>query len=429
MNNYGIFIKSVVMGGAASRDGRIQSGDQLLAVDGVSLVGISQGQAADIMRNTGSLVTLTIAVQSAQFHGLRHLLSQPSPQTSRVPPPHHVSTPELDTCSTRGSNDNYQNQDWLSTHLPGLTRICEQPTTVPEPGSYYQNLPQFQSRSSPRSPRPMSLHFPSSSVQNFPPQPLQNASSVQSLPFQPMSNSSSIQNIPNTAAAPPPPNLQRREPLILSSNFARVNSGRFRPIHPAPTDVKSEVKDRPPRNQSVIRRGPIRKDGSVVLSPSKPSPALSSTSNSSDKENKGSDFFPNKTANSDDVFVMKDVENANIEVSKVNQVSTLPRVVKKVSFTSNIVHDVSKDDDDGYDASCNSIDDVENPDDFIDEAETIMNLDNLDLNHRTSVVGTQEVYNDPRNKRLQMHQLDLNVNKSDGSSLSFKDKLKLFTNK
>merc|ERR1712227_596812 len=173
-----------------------------------------------------------------------------------------------------------------------------------------------------------------------------------------------------------------------------------------------------------------KKDGSIVLSPSKPSPALSTTSNSSDKENTGNNLFPNKAANNDDVFVIKDVENAPIEVSKVNQVTTLPRVVKKVSFTSNIVHDVTKDDDDdGYDASCNSIDDVDNPDDFIDEAETIMNLDSLDLNHRTSVVGTQEVYNDPRNRRLQMHQLDLNVRKSDGSSLSFKEKLKLFTNK
>ena len=193
MSSLGIFIKSVVVGGAASIDGRIQSGDQLLAVDGVSLVGISQGQAADIMRNTGSLVTLTLAVQAAQFNGLGHLLSQPSPHMARVPPPHHVSTPELDTCSTRGSNDNYQNQDWLSTqHLPGLTRICEQSSTIPEVGSYYQNLPQSQSRS-PRSPRPMSLHFPSGSAQQFPTQPLQNASSVQSLPFQPLNHLNNCQ--------------------------------------------------------------------------------------------------------------------------------------------------------------------------------------------------------------------------------------------
>ena len=42
MDKLGIFIKSVVMGGSASKDGRLESGDQLLAVDGVSLIGISQ---------------------------------------------------------------------------------------------------------------------------------------------------------------------------------------------------------------------------------------------------------------------------------------------------------------------------------------------------------------------------------------------------
>lgn len=38
----GIYIKSVVPGGAADADGRLQAGDQLLKVDGHSLVGITQ---------------------------------------------------------------------------------------------------------------------------------------------------------------------------------------------------------------------------------------------------------------------------------------------------------------------------------------------------------------------------------------------------
>lgn len=38
----GIYIKSVVAGGAADVDGRLQAGDQLLKVDGQSLVGITQ---------------------------------------------------------------------------------------------------------------------------------------------------------------------------------------------------------------------------------------------------------------------------------------------------------------------------------------------------------------------------------------------------
>lgn len=38
----GIYIKSVVPGGAADIDGRLQAGDQLLRVDGQSLIGITQ---------------------------------------------------------------------------------------------------------------------------------------------------------------------------------------------------------------------------------------------------------------------------------------------------------------------------------------------------------------------------------------------------
>ena len=38
----GIYIKAVVEGGAAWQDGRLAAGDQLLAVDGHSLVGITQ---------------------------------------------------------------------------------------------------------------------------------------------------------------------------------------------------------------------------------------------------------------------------------------------------------------------------------------------------------------------------------------------------
>ena len=38
----GIYIKSVVKGGAADLDGRLRPGDQLLAVDTHCLIGVSQ---------------------------------------------------------------------------------------------------------------------------------------------------------------------------------------------------------------------------------------------------------------------------------------------------------------------------------------------------------------------------------------------------
>uniref|UniRef100_A0A3Q1ARP1 Afadin, adherens junction formation factor a n=1 Tax=Amphiprion ocellaris TaxID=80972 RepID=A0A3Q1ARP1_AMPOC len=94
----GIYIKSVVKGGAAdmvtahcvicafvfTQDGRLAAGDQLLSVDGRSLVGLSQERAAELMTRTGSVVTLEVAKQGAIYHGLATLLNQPSPMMPRA---------------------------------------------------------------------------------------------------------------------------------------------------------------------------------------------------------------------------------------------------------------------------------------------------------------------------------------------------------
>ncbi|XP_059614249.1 afadin isoform X5 [Phlebotomus argentipes] len=79
----GIYIKSVVPGGAADADGRLQAGDQLLRVDGQSLIGITQERAADYLVRTGPVVTLEVAKQGAIYHGLATLLQQPSPVIQR----------------------------------------------------------------------------------------------------------------------------------------------------------------------------------------------------------------------------------------------------------------------------------------------------------------------------------------------------------
>lgn len=48
----GIFVKSVLKGGAASRDGRLKMNDQLLMVNGVSLLGQSNAEAMSTLRKT-----------------------------------------------------------------------------------------------------------------------------------------------------------------------------------------------------------------------------------------------------------------------------------------------------------------------------------------------------------------------------------------
>ncbi|CAG7837490.1 unnamed protein product [Allacma fusca] len=80
----GIYIKSVVNGGSADMDGRLGPGDQLLSVDGQSLVGITQEKAAEYLVRTGPVVTLEVAKQAAIYQGLATMLSQPSPVMSRA---------------------------------------------------------------------------------------------------------------------------------------------------------------------------------------------------------------------------------------------------------------------------------------------------------------------------------------------------------
>ncbi|XP_061600532.1 tyrosine-protein phosphatase non-receptor type 13 [Cololabis saira] len=56
----GIYIKSLVPGGAAEQDGRIQTGDRLLEVDGSNLRGVTHKQAVECLKRTGEVVNLLL---------------------------------------------------------------------------------------------------------------------------------------------------------------------------------------------------------------------------------------------------------------------------------------------------------------------------------------------------------------------------------
>ena len=248
--------------------------------------------------------------------------------------------------------------------------------------------------------------------------------------------------------------LPYKNSSAVIGNFARINSGRFRPIHPAPSlDKISSLNN---KNSSVVRKGPIRKDGSIVLSPPKHSPALSQQSGSSDKENTGNPNIwirPEEEEWDNNVFIEKEPESVCSEVSRVSQLH--PRSEKKVSFTPlmTTVHDVTREEGEN-DMSRQSLDTIDDPDGFIDGAEDLLNLDQIDLHQKISVVGNQvndthdtpypytysrcltfnicdlqEVYNDPRSRIQKQNQSKKSTNGSDGSNLSFKDKLKMFTHK
>ncbi|XP_011941158.1 PREDICTED: afadin isoform X9 [Cercocebus atys] len=114
----GIYVKSVVKGGAADVDGRLAAGDQLLSVDGRSLVGLSQERAAELMTRTSSVVTLEVAKQGAIYHGLATLLNQPSPMMQRISDRRGSGRPRPKSEGFELYNNSAQNGSPESPQLP-----------------------------------------------------------------------------------------------------------------------------------------------------------------------------------------------------------------------------------------------------------------------------------------------------------------------
>lgn len=476
-DHQGIYIKNVVKDGAAALDGRLQAGDQLLEVDGNSLQDINQDIAARLMQQTGPVVTLKIAKQAAIYHHLLDIINRVpsetvvSPQVGAGVPPYVPPAPLEPPPPMHQQIPIMHDRDSLVVQQLPQQQMVHGQQTVDR--SQQQPLPPL-----PTSMHPMDIHSPR--VVQFQ-QPIQ----PQQLHHQTLSNTHHIDRLVQPIAQEQQPQRQvhfQPPPPAVTFEDQQTSPTVANPTSPLKSPKKVSWVDTQP-HQSLHTLIPPSPQLAPSPAPQIPSPLPESQANISDQQQllqhrgqNGSELFqkypnqvydngnlqpqelgtnghqmqhrrPNYDEDDDDDDDDEDDEDDDDEddddegpdVDLTRQNSNQQMVISNGQMidTQNVVNNnnnINSHDVDDHQQQQHQMT-AANGTSQLDTTAESLTLEDIDevlsskthnnwLEDSAGVIGTQEVYNDPRQRIVKAREqtnADVNIEK-----LSFQEKLKMF---